>query len=167
MTKTIEAPPTPGSSQCRRNTAPRGTHAVQKPLLTWLTPGAGAASLLLPVPGVNLLMCVRRCPTLPHSFGCSTIGAVGLSFRVRNGIRAFPPRYDRRNPLNPNPLHHGWGRVNLWVTNSVTLSIQLSAFNDHRTHTHRRVWDLLVGDRLVDANTQILQLTNPTVWGVV
>ncbi len=36
------------------------------------------------------LMVVRRCPTLPHSLGCSTIGAVGLSFRVRNGTGRFP-----------------------------------------------------------------------------
>src|SRR5436190_21511970 len=33
---------------------------------------------------------VRRCPTLPHPPGCSTIGAVGLSFRVRNGTGRFP-----------------------------------------------------------------------------
>src|SRR6478672_7046075 len=35
-------------------------------------------------------MCVRRCPTLPHPPGCSTIGAVGLSFRVRDGTGRFP-----------------------------------------------------------------------------
>src|SRR6478735_6632644 len=35
-------------------------------------------------------MIVRRCPTLPHPPGCSTIGAVGLSFRVRNGTGRFP-----------------------------------------------------------------------------
>ena len=35
-------------------------------------------------------MVVRRCPTLPHPPGCSTIGAVGLSFRVRNGTGRFP-----------------------------------------------------------------------------
>ena len=33
---------------------------------------------------------VRRRPTLPHSCGCSTIGAGGLSFRVRNGSGRFP-----------------------------------------------------------------------------
>lgn len=33
---------------------------------------------------------VRRCPTLPHPSGCSTIGAVGLSFRVRDGTGRFP-----------------------------------------------------------------------------
>lgn len=35
-------------------------------------------------------MIVRRCPTLPHTPVCSTIGAVGLSFRVRNGTGRFP-----------------------------------------------------------------------------
>lgn len=34
--------------------------------------------------------CVRRCPTLPHPGGCSTIGAVRLSFRVRDGTGRFP-----------------------------------------------------------------------------
>ena len=33
---------------------------------------------------------VRRCPTLPHPGGCSTIGAERLSFRVRNGTGRFP-----------------------------------------------------------------------------
>src|SRR4051812_41741382 len=33
---------------------------------------------------------VRRCPTLPHRNQCSTIGAVRLSFRVRNGTGRFP-----------------------------------------------------------------------------
>ena len=44
-------------------------------------------------PGVGaplLCGCVRRCPTLPHPGGCSTIGAGGLSFRVRNGTGRFP-----------------------------------------------------------------------------
>ena len=35
-------------------------------------------------------MFVRRCPTLPHRGRCSTIGAEGLSFRVRNGTGRFP-----------------------------------------------------------------------------
>jgi hypothetical protein len=37
-----------------------------------------------------LLRCVRRCPTLPHSLPCSTIGAGGLNFRVRDGTGCFP-----------------------------------------------------------------------------
>ena len=51
-----------------------------------LRPERGAIALLEP----QSSMCVRRCPTLPHSFGCSTIGAVGLSFRVRDGTGRFP-----------------------------------------------------------------------------
>ena len=42
----------------------------------------------------------RRCPTLPHPGGCSTIGAGSLSFRVRKGkVRACPCRYDRRHAV--------------------------------------------------------------------
>src|SRR3954469_15444970 len=33
---------------------------------------------------------VRRRPTLPHPPGCSTIGAGGLSFRVRDETGRFP-----------------------------------------------------------------------------
>ena len=36
-------------------------------------------------------LCARRCPTLPHPGGCSTIGAGGLSFRVRNGAGRGSP----------------------------------------------------------------------------
>src|SRR5690625_5869114 len=35
-------------------------------------------------------LCVRRCPTLPHPWGGSTIGAERLSFRVRDGTGRFP-----------------------------------------------------------------------------
>jgi hypothetical protein len=35
-------------------------------------------------------MSVRRCPTLPHPGECSTIGAGGLSFRVRDVTGRFP-----------------------------------------------------------------------------
>src|SRR5215475_3502811 len=35
-------------------------------------------------------MFVRRRPTLPHPGGCSTIGAGGLSFRVRDVSGRFP-----------------------------------------------------------------------------
>ena len=45
----------------------------------------------------RLVVCARWCPTLPHPGGCSTIGAVRLSFRVRDGCRAFPCRCDHRD----------------------------------------------------------------------
>jgi hypothetical protein len=38
----------------------------------------------------SFTMYVRRRPTLPHRHQCSTIGAEGLSFRVRNGTGRFP-----------------------------------------------------------------------------
>ena len=44
---------------------------------------------LVAVPG-RLVVCARWCPTLPHPGGCSTIGAVRLSFRVRDGSGRFP-----------------------------------------------------------------------------
>ena len=41
--------------------------------------------------GLSLVhVCARWCPTLPHPGGCSTIGAVRLSFRVRDGSGRFP-----------------------------------------------------------------------------
>src|SRR3954463_6836941 len=45
----------------------------------------GAAQMAAPS-GKN----VRRRPTLPHAPACSTIGAEGLNFRVRNGAGCFP-----------------------------------------------------------------------------
>ena len=53
-------------------------------------------------------MVVRRCPTLPHPPGCSTIGAVGLSFRVRNGTGRFPHAMTAVTLL-PAPPHVVWG----------------------------------------------------------
>ena len=43
--------------------------------------------------GVSRSACLGvlwRCPTLPQPVGCSTIGAAGLSFQVRNGAGRFP-----------------------------------------------------------------------------
>ena len=57
-------------------------------------------------------MVVRRCPTLPHPPGCSTIGAVGLSFRVRNGTGRFPHAITTVT-LDPATTSRG-GVGNLW-----------------------------------------------------
>lgn len=69
-------------------------------------PPRGRRSSLIVPPGTNprtrqkaekgrpegdpFLKNVRRRPTLPHRSQCSTIGAEGLSFRVRNGAGRFP-----------------------------------------------------------------------------
>ena len=54
-----------------------------------------------------------RCPTLPQPGGCSTIGAAGLSFQVRNGGWAFPRCYDHHkfwcSTLSPPPCCLVWG----------------------------------------------------------
>ena len=57
--------------------------------------------------GAHCVMYVRRCPTLPHPPGCSTIGAVGLSFRVRNGTGRFPHAMTAVTLL-PVPRVWGW-----------------------------------------------------------
>src|SRR5690349_7934113 len=46
---------------------------------------------------------VRRCPTLPHPPGCSTIGAGGLSFRVRNGTGRVPTAVATGPQLSTTP----------------------------------------------------------------
>src|SRR5213595_573237 len=53
-------------------------------------------------------MVVRRCPTLPHPPGCSTIGAVGLSFRVRNGTGRFPHAMTAVTLCPGPPVARGW-----------------------------------------------------------
>lgn len=52
-----------------------------------------------------------RCPTLPQPGGCSTIGAAGLSFQVRNGGWAFPRCYDHHKYWcsTRSPLWFVWG----------------------------------------------------------
>ena len=52
------------------------------------------------VPGPTLSV-LWRCPTLPHPPRCSTIGACGLSFQVRNGGWAFPRGYDHHKMSQP------------------------------------------------------------------
>src|SRR5262249_43054461 len=53
---------------------------------------------------------VRRRPSLPHSHGCSTIGAGGLSFRVRNVTGRFPSAMAAVTSIN-HINHHGHTRV--------------------------------------------------------
>ncbi len=60
-------------------------------------------------PLFTLLGCVRRCPTLPHPLGCSTIGAARLSFRVRNGTGRFPCAMTTETFFGCLSLPCGWG----------------------------------------------------------
>ena len=75
--------------------------------------------------GLNLVqVCARWCPTLPHPGVCSTIGAVRLSFRVRDGYRAFPCRCDHRDDYmgsaGPSSLVRLFG---YWVALQRTLCV--------------------------------------------
>ena len=54
--------------------------------------------------GPSSVMVVRLRPTLPHRHQCSTIGAVGLSFRVRNGTGRFPYAMTAVTPSGTNVL---------------------------------------------------------------
>ena len=63
------------------------------------------------------LLCRRR-PTLPHPPECSTIGAGGLSFRVRNGTGRDPTANTTdKNQATTHP-HHNFG----WVVSCQTLN---------------------------------------------
>ena len=56
----------------------------------------------------NTYLCRRR-PTLPHPPECSTIGAGGLSFRVRNGTGRDPTANTTdKNQATNQPHHVGW-----------------------------------------------------------
>ena len=102
--------------------------------------GPRGCSLWSP-PGAERVVCARWCPTLPHPGGCSTIGAVRLSFRVRDGAGRFPVAVTTETTT--------WA-VRQCSCDSV---IRLPA----NTHTRMRmlcVW-LVVGlgvDRIVDAS---------------
>ena len=109
--------------------------------------GPRGCSLWSP-PGAERVVCARWCPTLPHPGGCSTIGAVRLSFRVRDGSGRFPVAVTTETTT--------WA-VRQCSCDSV---IRLPA----NTHTRMRmlcVW-LVVGlgvDRIVDALRMLTVLT--------
>ena len=56
------------------------------------------------------------CPALPYPGGCSTIGAGGLSFRVRYGAGRGSPAMTTRTGLVGAPTGHPgvWGVVSRW-----------------------------------------------------
>src|SRR5699024_11603369 len=80
---------------------------------------------------------VRRRPTLPHPPECSTIGAIELSFRVRNGTGRFldaMTAVTRREPTSPQ--HTDRKSTHL---NSSHVSISYAVFclkKKHNRHQH-------------------------------
>src|SRR6478736_10310485 len=97
-------------------------------------------------------MVVRRSPTLPHPPGCSTIGAVGLSFRVRNGTGRFPHAMTAVTLVPGQPLG-GWWEV-LWLQHSLSwdscVVLLFSCVGSMSVTT--RGGGLLVGNHIVDAS---------------
>ena len=73
----------------------------------------------------------RRCPTLPRPVGRSTIGAGGLSFRVRDGSGRFPSAVTTGTPHHPHksgcPVV-GWGVWSLgyaqWTRTGFSVSLR-------------------------------------------
>ena len=118
----------------------------------------GGAPLWSPQ-GLNLVqVCARWCPTLPHPGGCSTIGAVRLSFRVRDGYRAFPCRCDHRDDCVGGALPSSGAviRLSVWPPLQPTL-----------THEHA-VFVCVVGGWVgcgPYSGRFALTLTAPRVWG--
>ena len=114
--------------------------------------------------GLNLIqVCARWCPTLPHPGGCSTIGAVRLSFRVRDGYRAFPCRCDHRDDYvgsaRPSSLVRLYSVVRVTAPSQPTLTRACAWC----------VW-LVVGlgvDRIVDASRFLTVLTPHRTWRVL
>jgi hypothetical protein len=96
---------------------------------------------------------VRRCPTLPHPPGCSTIGAVGLSFRVRNGTGRFPHAMTAVTLAPRTPLCGGG--ENLCGYNNVVLLFGCV----FPWATNR--FGLLFGNHIVDASSLVYLFTEP------
>ena len=91
----------------------------------------GSWNIVFQDPTVSVLW---RCPTLPHPPRCSTIGACGLSFQVRNGGWAFPRGYDHHKMVQPYSLKHprgpacvsAWGFVLVVIRIVVTSTLLVS-----------------------------------------
>ena len=84
--------------------------------------------------GRSLAASVRvlwRCPTLPQPVGCSTIGAAGLSFQVRNGCWAFPRCYDHHKFWCSTRSPHGWWGCGLIVVCIVVAAVLAACFVVH------------------------------------
>ena len=119
--------------------------------------------VLLAEPGAGPVVCARWCPTLPHPGGCSTIGAVRLSFRVRDGYRAFPCRCDHRDDYVGSAL---------WTSSPLGLySVVRVTAPSQPTHALARGvcgwWCGLGVDRIVDASRFLTVLTPHRTWRVL
>ena len=92
------------------------------------------------------------CPALPYPGGCSTIGAGGLSFRVRYGAgRGSPAMTTRTGLVGACPRAPTLGVVS-WVRAPCSVLVCPASAGAHRCGADQRVWWGLVVDRIVDAH---------------
>ena len=98
------------------------------------------------------------CPALPYPGGCSTIGAGGLSFRVRYGAGRGSPAMTTRTGLvracPTVPAVPVWG----WWCRGCVPRVLFSCVPRplvHRCGADQRVWWGLVVDRIVDAHPRL------------
>ena len=96
------------------------------------------------------------CPALPYPGGCSTIGAGGLSFRVRYGAGRGSPAMTTRTGLVGAPAGYcGPPGCGGWCPGGVRAPVFCSRVPRplvHRCGADQRVWWGLVVDRIVDAH---------------
>ena len=105
--------------------------------------------------GLSLRWLSWWCPALPYPGGCSTIGAGGLSFRVRYGAGRGSPAMTTRTGLvgacPTVPAVPVWG----WWCRGCVPRVLFSCVPRplvHRCGADQRVWWGLVVDRIVDAH---------------
>lgn len=82
---------------CVRHSS-RGRARVRGCVFGWVCVGGPCTCVRGPPSGV-----LWRFPTLPHPLGCSTIGAAGLSFQVRNVAGRFPGAVTTTSLCRPPP----------------------------------------------------------------
>ena len=94
-----------------------------------------------------------RCPTLPQPIGCSTIGAAGLSFQVRNVAGRFPGAVTttRLFVQHHPPLLFVWWGCGLIVVCIVVAAVLLRCCFATRT---LRVWVLFSVGQLVPVGSR-------------
>ena len=88
--RSLRREPTPERAYAHRRWSIRATAACLAERKSHPRSGCCGKQKEPPPKGWLFLNDVRRRPTLPHPGECSTIGAEGLSFRVRNGTGRFP-----------------------------------------------------------------------------
>ena len=114
--------------------------------------GSAPGVLRVEPPGAERVVCARWCPTLPHPGGCSTIGAVRLSFRVRDGAGRFPVAVTTETTT--------------WAVRQCSCDSVIRLPADTRTRGACGWWTGLGVDRIVDALRMLTRAHPPPTHAV-